>query len=72
MENLTCRVTEVRLEMMRVVEQGSIENGLLIPVWNFYGVRERTYKGEMDETGQYILLCINAVDGSIIDISKGY
>ena len=72
MDNLTCRITEVRLEMMRIVEQGSIENGLLIPVWNFYGVRERTYKGETDETGQYILLCINAVDGSVISISKGY
>ena len=72
MDKLTCRITDVRLEMMRIVEQGSIENGLLIPVWNFYGVRERTYKGETDETGQYILLCINAVDGSVIEISKGY
>lgn len=72
MDNLTCRIEDVRLEMMRVVEQGSIENGLLIPVWNFYGVRERTYKGEKDETGRYILLCVNAIDGSVIDISKGY
>lgn len=71
-DNLTCRIEEVRLEMMRVVEQGSTENGLLIPVWNFYGVRERTYNGTTDMTGKYILLCVNAVDGSVIDISKGY
>lgn len=71
-DNLTCRIEEVRLEMMRVVEQGSTENGLLIPVWNFYGVRERTYNGNTDMTGKYIMLCVNAVDGSVIDKSKGY
>lgn len=72
MDNLTCNVSDVRLEMMRVVEQDSVENGLLIPVWNFYGVRSRTNNGKTDQTGQYILMCINAVDGSVIDISKGY
>ena len=72
MDNVTCRIEEVRLEMMRIVEQGSIENGLLIPVWNFYGVRERTYKGKTDKTGKYIQLCVNAIDGSIINITKGY
>jgi hypothetical protein len=73
MDGLTCNIEEVRLEMMRIVEQGSIENGLLIPVWNFYGTRSSVYKGKKeDETGKYILLSVNAVDGSIISISKGY
>jgi len=72
LDNLTCEISEISLEMMRVVEQGSIENGLLIPVWNFYGVRSRTYQGETDDTGKYILLCVNAIDGSVIDTSKGY
>lgn len=72
MDNLTCSVGDVRLEMMRVVEQSSVENGLLIPVWNFYGIRSRTHNGKTDQTGRYILMCINAVDGSVIDISQGY
>ena len=42
-QNLTCNITEARLELMRVFEQGSAENGLLIPVWNFYGTRQRTF-----------------------------
>ncbi|MCL2671725.1 MAG: DUF6034 family protein [Clostridiales bacterium] len=70
---MTLEFTEVRLEMLRIVEQGSIENGLLIPVWNFYGVRHRAFKnGETDSTINYLLLCINAIDGSIIDTTKGY
>lgn len=58
---------------MRVFEQGSAENGLLIPVWNFYGTRQRTFTdGETDETIPGIMLSINAVDGSIIDRALGY
>lgn len=72
-ETLTCNITEVRLELMRVLEQGSTENGLLIPVWNFYGTRQRAFEnGETDETLPGIMLSVNAVSGSIIDSSKGY
>jgi hypothetical protein len=71
-DNVTCRIEEVRLEMMRVVEQGSTENGLLVPVWNFYGVCSRTNGGNTEETSTYILLCLNAVDGSVISTVKGY
>jgi len=72
-ETLTCNITEVRLELMRVLEQGSTENGLLIPVWNFYGTRQRVFEnGETDETLPGIMLSVNAVSGSIIDSSKGY
>lgn len=72
-QNLTCNITEARLELMRVFEQGSAENGLLIPVWNFYGTQQRTFTdGETDETIPGIMLSINAVDGSIIDRALGY
>ena len=68
---MTLHVTEVRLEMMRIREANSWSTGLLIPAWNFYGVRERTFNEDFDsETDRTIimpLLSINAIDGSIID-----
>ena len=71
--NLTCNITEARLELMRVLEQGSTENGLLIPVWNFYGTRQRTFtNGETDETIPGVMLSVNAVTGAVIDSAKGY
>ena len=72
-QNLTCNITEARLELMRVFEQGSAENGLLIPVWNFYGTRQRTFtNGETDETIPGVMLSVNAVSGVVIDSAKGY
>jgi hypothetical protein len=73
LDNLTCDINEIRLEMMRVVEQDSIENGLLIPVWNFYGQEYwTTTNGNTEKRSDGILLCVNAIDGSVIDTVKGY
>lgn len=73
---LTLYVTEARLEMMRIREADSWSSGLLVPVWNFYGVRERTFledfNNETDRTIKIQLLTVNAIDGSIIDPYKGY
>ncbi len=68
-------VTKVCLELMRVIKQNSDLEGLLIPVWNFYGTRS-----EYDENNSplptkgidFILISINAIDGSIIDTGRGY
>ena len=71
-------VEEIRLELRRVREQNSVTDGLLIPVWSFYGNQWQTKKdgSEPEITGtegsQTCLLTINAVDGSIIDLAKGY
>ena len=73
LDNLTCEINEISLEMMRIVEQDSIENGLLIPVWNFYGQEYWTLtNGNTEKRGNGVLLCINAIDGSVIDPHKGY
>ena len=73
---LTLYVTGVRLELMRIREANSWSSGLLIPAWNFFGVRERTFNADFDnETDRTIeipLLSVNAIDGSIIDPYKGY
>lgn len=78
-EKVKYKVSKVELELMRVAEQNSIETGLLIPVWRFYGVSETTYKQQEGEKGdQYVykvptcLLTLNAIDGSLIDETKGY
>ena len=51
-----------------------MESGLLIPVWDFYGYETITYADGQTLTmpDVYSMLTINAVDGSIIDVKKGY
>ena len=84
-------VSFVRLELIRVREQNNTAElqGLLVPVWVFYGSIEETWNnddgttynlystyGATASTGHYngdvIVLCINAIDGSIIDPMLGY
>lgn len=81
-------VRSVRLELIRVREQNNTKElkGLLIPVWAFYGTVEATVKytpermykeygmngGSPFYDGDKIVLCINAIDGTIIDPMLGY
>lgn len=73
------KVSHITLTLQRVSDYGSIENGLLIPVWNFYGETTREfYDGEetaiddYNSIGQKSLMTINAIDGTVIDLYKGY
>lgn len=71
----TINIDRVSLELFRITEQNSIENGLLVPVWNFYGTKTITYDDKEYSEGLGVpvsLLIINAIDGNIIDLSKGY
>lgn len=71
-------IDHIVLEQQRIIEQNSIENGLLVPVWNFYGTRkniDESGETNLDHNGVFdpcCLLTINAIDGSIIDIGRGY
>ena len=68
-----CNITEVRFELLRTVEKNNPGSGLLVPVWNFYGVRYGLTNGEVyNKTSNVIALSVNAVDGSIISLDKGY
>ncbi len=80
-EDKTFNVTCVALELQRVAEQNSIEDGLLVPVWNFYGTTvTRFMESETDSIVESkdgfgfkeLLLVVNAVDGSVIDTHRGY
>lgn len=82
----TINVSDVRLGLMRVRNNGSDRTGLMTPVWLFYGDYNRSFHYlpgaeallhggedyEFAEPHPWILLAINAVDGSVIDITEGY
>lgn len=80
------KVDDIQLCLLRVREQNGEEtNGLLVPAWVFYGHNILQIAGDdnivYDGIGgggtkwpqaPIVLLAINAVDGSVIDLSKGY
>jgi len=70
-EETEYRITKAKLSLMRIREANAVASGLVVPVWNFYGYG--IYDGESYE-GELSLprLTINAIDGSIIDINRGY
>ena len=84
--SLEINANNVELRLLRVREQnGDGTTGLLIPAWVFYGHSigvdsngVATYdlspqaSGYLTPQAPVILLAINAIDGSIIDLEKGY
>ena len=81
--SITADVSDIRLGLMRVRSSGTEKSGLLTPVWIFYGDYTQSVhflpgKGDgqedYDNTQEqpWILLAVNAVDGSVIDVTAGY
>lgn len=81
--SITADVSDIRLGLMRVRSSGNEKSGLLTPVWIFYGDYTQSVhflpgKGDgqedYDNTQEqpWILLAVNAVDGSVIDVTAGY
>jgi len=85
---LDCDVSSVALELVRIKEHNVIgKEGLLVPAWVFYGhLTQRTmYTGgtvyTYDMIGNVgssvlgppaVIMAINAIDGSVIDLEMGY
>ncbi len=78
---LDFEVTRITLSLQRVMEPNRFDSGMLVPVWNFWGVRHKTEThkttGEQrtvdrDTRLRQPFLSINAIDGSVIDPWKGY
>lgn len=69
--------TEARLGYMRVREKGKSDEGMLIPVWDFFGTEEIIKPGS-DEARQVLndpydsKITINAMDGTVISRDVGY
>lgn len=73
----TISIHTVSLELMRIIEHNSVESGLMVPVWNLYGESVQDFEdnegnAHQMRNSQKPLLTINAIDGSIIDIDRGY
>lgn len=79
---LTYHITEITLTLQRVNEENSVDSGLLVPVWNFWGYQSyvSVYDGQTYEDVHFDgwksdlgpILSINAVTGAVIDPVKGY
>ena len=69
-------IDRVELGLWRIVEQNELGNGLLVPVYCFYGtdLHRREFQDGFTAENYFhnAFLIINAVDGSIIDPAKGY
>lgn len=78
------KVDDVQLCLVRVREEGGSISGLLVPAWVFYGhnigidaegnKNYDHYNGSVSiwPKAPIVLLTINAIDGTIIDLAKGY
>ena len=79
--SMDVHVNQVRLSLMRVKNDGSERKGLYVPAWIFYGTETTnyTYKDPgldgnepTTESTPWIVLAVNAVDGTVIDQIEGY
>ncbi|MCD8145181.1 MAG: DUF6034 family protein [Oscillospiraceae bacterium] len=82
--NTATEVTLVELGLIRVRDSGSERTGELVPAWIFYGRQDAVYTSTDSETGETVpyistlsrdpnvLLAVNAVDGSVINLTAGY
>lgn len=84
-EESIININSIELAYYRVKSGTGAEDYVLIPVWVFYGNTELKYKAQSDSGYQaskdgtcilggagYAFMIINAMDGSIIDFSRGY
>ena len=73
-------VNRVCLSLMRVKDDGSRREGLFVPAWVFYGTEtSHSHYNDpeeedvtMTQTTPWIILAVNAVDGTVIDQVEGY
>ena len=65
-------ITKVKLGLMRIKAKDSFDEGLLVPVWDFWGRSVWEWPGGTTDFGEEIVLTINAIDGSVIDRELGY
>lgn len=70
------KIDKVQLTLMRVHPKDSVQEGTIIPVWDFWGTETAKWDqgtGEMTGEPRYGVLCtINAIDGTLVDREIGY
>lgn len=76
-ERYEIEVDRIQFGLHRIAEAADMEEGMLVPVWSFYG--SQTIYGSNGSVGAAnaymmpeIILSINAINGNIIQSDKGY
>ncbi|HRX58912.1 MAG TPA: DUF6034 family protein [Eubacteriales bacterium] len=65
-------ISRVEFGMLRVVENQSVDGGLMIPVWAFYGTETFESTSLGTKGGKFKrLMIVNAIDGSVVDPGAG-
>ena len=82
LDTYSIEINHITLSLQRIPDANSIESGLLIPVWNFYGqthlIQPNHFEAKTNNDEAAIdaidesYLSINAIDGTIIDRTMGY
>ncbi|MEA4870903.1 MAG: DUF6034 family protein [Christensenella sp.] len=80
-QSVSIKIDHITLSLQRIPNADSIQDGLLVPVWNFYGQEHFILSdGQEENRGndlavslrQEPYLSINAIDGSVINKTLGY
>lgn len=71
MTSANIQITQIEFGMMRIVKNQSIDEGLMVPVWAFYGAESfaspTVEKQTKPNRQPRRLLAINAIDGTVVD-----
>lgn len=66
-------IDDIHLSLLRVRENNAHgRTGFYVPTWVFYGEEYIDDFPSVNGVDKHIVLAINAIDGSVIDLSKGY
>ena len=67
-------IQRITLGYMKLSIANQLNNGLLVPVWDFFGYTKVNYEkgSKMDYVNNRSLLTINSINGNIIDRALGY
>ena len=66
-------IDDIQLSLLRVRENNAQgRSGFYVPAWVFYGEEYMDDFPSVVGVDKHIVLAINAVDGSVIDLAKGY
>ena len=70
------QVNSIKLSLLKIRDNEDEKSGFLVPAWIFYGTWEQKHdnsdKWKTYDESPYILLAINALDGSVIGPMDGY
>ncbi|MBR6418883.1 MAG: hypothetical protein IKS42_00965 [Oscillospiraceae bacterium] len=71
------KITKIILGYSRISERDSWDTGLVVPVWAFIGTSQLTDDNgstlwDPESNYEQMQICINAIDGTVIDQALGY